>query len=108
MSLVTPIQRGIASAGASASVSTTVAAVHLDKQVLLPSFIPLLPTSSWLVYATSLARNASAVCALRLETVMMYARFMRITSRRFVGGWYSRIQVIFIYCAKMARIAMPG
>lgn len=39
MSLVTPIQRGIASAGA--SVSTTVAAVHLDKQVLLPPFIPL-------------------------------------------------------------------
>lgn len=70
--------------GASASVSTTVAAVHLDKQVLLPSFIPLPLTSSWLVYAASLARNASAVCALRLETVMTYARFMRITSRRFV------------------------
>jgi len=79
MSLVTPIQHRVCG-GISIGFHRG-CCMHLDKQVLLPLF--LLPDPGWLVYATSLARNARAVCVLRLETVMAYMRFMRI-ARDFV------------------------
>lgn len=93
MSLVTPIQYGIAGLrGHQHRFSPRLLHTHLDKQVLLllSSSLPARTGS----FMRLLARNARAVCALRLETVMVYARFMRIET---LCGRCGRIQGVFTH-----------